>query len=142
MKVQVVERSLPTGAETAKPYMQEIEQALTRSLQYTRTLMAEFSPPDFDKLGLPAALMWLKERMKQHTPGHHFGLRSIEERVEKMGGRFKIVTEAGQGCTVTLELPLEETRESQQWLAAGAARPDRVGRNENYHPDQNTLPLF
>ena len=216
MKVQFVERSLPIGAETVKPSIQEIEQALTRSLQYTRTLMAEFNPPDFDKLGLPAALMWLKERMHQHdllvtlhlesesrtlprnyivllyksvrellmnvvkhakvpvatvwmrvtgdemvqvtvkdqgpgftflpeklqAPGHHFGLRSIEERVEKMGGRFTIVTEAGQGCTVTLELPLEENRESQQWLAAGAARPDRVGRNANYHPDQNTLPLF
>ena len=83
---------------------------------------------------------FLPERLR--APGHHFGLRSIQERVEKMGGRFTIVTEAGQGCTVTLELPLEETRESQQWLTAGAARRDRVGLNINCHPDQHTLPLF
>ena len=216
MKVQVVERSLPIEAETAKLYMQEIQHALTRSLQYTRTLMAEFSPPDFDQMGLPDALMWLKDRMQQHdllvtlhldsesrtlprnyivllyksvrellmnvvkhakvhvatvlmrvtgdgmvqvtvqdhgpgftfsreklqAPGHHFGLRSIQDRVEEMGGHVEIVSEAGRGCTVTLALPLEKSSQSQQWLAAGATRPDRVGLTAKSHPDDNTLPLF
>jgi len=41
----------------------EIEQIFINSLSYTRTLMAQLSPPVLHELGLPAALKWLAEEM-------------------------------------------------------------------------------
>jgi PAS domain S-box-containing protein len=43
----------------------ETEQALTESLSYTRTLVADLAPPVLREFGLPAALRWLSDRMRQ-----------------------------------------------------------------------------
>ena len=43
--------------------MGEIDEIFVRSLAYTRTLMAELSPPVLYELGLPDALKWLAEEM-------------------------------------------------------------------------------
>ena len=39
--------------------------------------------------------------------GGHFGLRGIQDRVEMLGGTFQIESAPGQGCTLTVSLPVE-----------------------------------
>ena len=45
----------------------QVDQLLTDSLEYTRTLVAELSPPVLHEFGLPAALKWLGEWMRKHN---------------------------------------------------------------------------
>ena len=40
------------------------------------------------------------------NPGHHFGLRSVAERIQDLGGQLHIESDIGKGCTVTLTIPL------------------------------------
>ena len=45
---------------------------------------------------------------KSHqTLGKHFGLFSVRERLEYIGGSFKIQSAPGEGTTVTLTVPLK-----------------------------------
>jgi signal transduction histidine kinase len=37
-----------------------------------------------------------------------FGLRAMRERVEALGGSLLVESEPGAGCTLVVELPLEE----------------------------------
>jgi PAS domain S-box-containing protein len=46
--------------------MQQVDDVLTEALQYTRTLVAELSPPVLRDHGLAAGLKWLAESMKKH----------------------------------------------------------------------------
>jgi signal transduction histidine kinase len=220
MKLALAGRSLRSRAEEPERYLQETEQVLDRSLEYTRTLMAELDPPGLDASGLPAALVWLKDRMQQfdllvtlhlesesfvlphhqvvllyksirellmnvvkhakvnsatvtmrtkagqeleitvqdqglgfrpefgssmesrHLPGHHFGLRSVRARVENLGGKLHIRSEIGEGCTVTLTLPLRETLEVPEERAAATTQQDRVAIRPQTDPSQQLLPLL
>ena len=54
--------TLPACAEV----MRQVDQLLTDSLTYTRTLATELSPQVLREHGLGAALRWLAESMKQH----------------------------------------------------------------------------
>jgi signal transduction histidine kinase len=177
----------------------EIEDIFSRSLAYTRTLMAELSPPVLHELGLPAALQWLAQDMVKHglnvelrlSPGSlslrddqhvllyqsirellinivkhaktsraslslsiegmnqlhiviadqgsgfdveslaarpagvHFGLFSIRERMEAMGGSFQLDSAPGRGTTITLTLPLSTDEEPAQAQTAMNSR-DRL----------------
>jgi signal transduction histidine kinase len=157
----------------------EIDQTLSQALDYTRTLMAELSPPVLHELGLPTALRWLGDHMKKHQlavevrlgttelplpehqamllfqsvrellinvakhagtnkarvtldvtdhclripvqdegkgfntdsleptqPGHQFGLFSVKERMDELGGSLRVDSAKELGTVVTLELPL------------------------------------
>jgi PAS domain S-box-containing protein len=46
--------------------LRESEEALTEALTYTRTLVADLSPPVLHDFGLPAALHWLGQQMERH----------------------------------------------------------------------------
>jgi signal transduction histidine kinase len=46
--------------------LKEADVVLTRSLAYTRTLVADLSPMVLQDLGLSAAVRWLAERLEQH----------------------------------------------------------------------------
>jgi signal transduction histidine kinase len=53
----------------ASPYarlLAEAEEALSQSLSYTRTLVADLSPSVLYESGLPAAMKWLAERMQRY----------------------------------------------------------------------------
>ncbi len=162
----------------AATLFQEIDQTFSKALDYTRTLMAELSPPVLHELGLPTALQWLADQMKKdrltvevrlgtshlplpehqaillfHSvrellinaakhagtnqailtldvtdhllkiavqdkgkgfntdsleptqPGHQFGLFSVKERMEELGGWLRVESAPGRGTTVTLGLP-------------------------------------
>ena len=66
MKLSLVRASLVRPAEKAEQYVQETEDVVNRSIKFTRTLMADFDPPEFEQLGLSGALVWLKDRMEQY----------------------------------------------------------------------------
>lgn len=46
--------------------MGQVDNVLSEALQYTRSLVADLSPPVLRDHGLPAALQWLGENMKKH----------------------------------------------------------------------------
>lgn len=54
--------SLPPCVEL----MKQTDEVLSQALTYTRTLVAELSPPVLKEFGLSAALTWLAEQMRQH----------------------------------------------------------------------------
>jgi signal transduction histidine kinase len=47
--------------------MKQLDEVLSDALRYTRTLVAELSPPVLRDYGLPAALKWLGEYMQKHS---------------------------------------------------------------------------
>ncbi len=55
-------RSVPGCAQL----IHETDELLSEALKYTRTLVAELSPPALRDHGLPAGLKWLGEYMKKH----------------------------------------------------------------------------
>jgi signal transduction histidine kinase/CheY-like chemotaxis protein len=178
MKLSNVNTQIQTIGGPVAATFQEIDQTLSKALDYTRTLIAELSPPVLHELGLPAALQWLADEMKKHRltvhvrlattqlpltesqaillfhsvrellintakhsgtnqatltldvadhllrisvqdrgkgfdtaslgptqPGHEFGLFSVKERMEELGGWLRVESTPGQGTTVTLGLP-------------------------------------
>jgi signal transduction histidine kinase/ActR/RegA family two-component response regulator len=178
MKLSNMHAQIQNIGGSAATLFQEIEQTLSKALDYTRTLMAELSPPVLYELGLPPALKWLADQMKKdrlmvevrlrtsdlplpehqaillfHSvrelllnvakhagtnqailtldvtdhqlqiavkdkgkgfntdsleptqPGHHFGLFSVKERMEELGGWLRVESTPGRGTTVTLGLP-------------------------------------
>src|SRR5690606_27858723 len=54
--------TVPACADT----MKEIDDVLTEALAYTRTLVAELSPPVLRGHGFTASLKWLKNYMKRY----------------------------------------------------------------------------
>jgi PAS domain S-box-containing protein len=47
-------------------FIRESEEVLTEALTYTRTLVADLSPPVLHDFGLPTALVWLGQQMERH----------------------------------------------------------------------------
>lgn len=47
--------------------MKQLDEVLSDALRYTRTLVAEISPPVLRDYGLPAALKWLGDYMQKHS---------------------------------------------------------------------------
>jgi CheY-like chemotaxis protein len=58
-------QQLRTLTGPAAGLLRETDEVLTASLAYTRTLVADLSPPVLHQSGLPAALRWLSDRMRQ-----------------------------------------------------------------------------
>ncbi len=50
----------------ARAHIQDADQVIGQAMTYTRTLVAELSPPALRELGLVAGLNWLAEQMKRH----------------------------------------------------------------------------
>lgn len=63
-----------------------------------------------DGVGLPAAYYRYREdgSLLCLSPGGHYGLRGMLERVEHAGGQLYVRSAAGQGTTIEARLPLEE----------------------------------
>jgi signal transduction histidine kinase/CheY-like chemotaxis protein len=175
----------------------DIDKIFIQSLGYTRTLMAELSPPVLYDLGLPAGLKWLGEHMlkyglrvevhlshdhvsladdqvallyysvrelllnvvkhantsqarlslsveggdqlrivvRDHGSGfdaasleaniasEHFGLFSIRERMDAMGGWLQTDSAPDRGTTITLGLSLRDTVKSEPIDTALTTRP-------------------
>jgi len=57
---------LAPAADRIVEIMKQTDDVLGEALQYTRTLVAELSPPVLHEHGLTAGLMWLGSQMKRH----------------------------------------------------------------------------
>ena len=154
----------------------DADRILQEAIAYTRSLVAQLTPPILREFGLVSALTWLGDQMKQHrlhveitegissvdlpeeqaillfqsvrellmnvvkhagsqratlsigldqgrlsltvcdngvgfdaaqeSPGNHFGLFSIRERMEGIGGTFEVSSLPQQGTVARLSLPL------------------------------------
>ena len=189
MKLSNIHAQVQSIGGSAATLFQEIDHTFTKALEYTRTLMAELSPPVLHELGLPTALQWLADQMKKNRlvievrlgtsqlplpeshalllfhsvrelllnvakhagthqavltldvadhelkirvqdrgkgfnistlepsePGHQFGLFSIKERMEELGGWLRVESAPGQGTIVTLGLPFTASVPSPEAL--------------------------
>jgi signal transduction histidine kinase len=180
MKVSQARR-LPGLTPSCLSLLNEVDQVLTRSLTYTRTLVADLAPLALRDFGLLGGLRWLVEQMRHdglavslhtsleqlHLPEHQaiplfqsirelltnvmkhaesddvtvsleqhmgtlrievrdngvgfdpgavkkedfsrFGLFSIDERMQALGGTFEVESMPGQGTIARLTLPVMET---------------------------------
>ncbi len=59
-------RQVPGVVPQCAHHLAQADEVLADALKYTRTLVADLSPPILYEFGLPAALTWLAERMKRH----------------------------------------------------------------------------
>ena len=186
--------------------LRDADRSLQDCISYTRSLVAELTPPVLREFGLVMGLTWLADQMEQHgltvavtigapsvalreddsillfqcvrellmnvvkhagashaalvialTPDHrltitvtdrgrgfdpaaeqvasveHFGLFSIRERMEAIGGALSITSAPGQGTSAMLTLPVEQPVSAVQAPPAtlGAARdvPGTSGRS-------------
>jgi signal transduction histidine kinase/ActR/RegA family two-component response regulator len=57
---------MPQTAPRAIDIMKQTDDVLSEALEYTRTLVAELSPPVLHEHGLAAGLTWLASQMKRH----------------------------------------------------------------------------
>jgi CheY-like chemotaxis protein/anti-sigma regulatory factor (Ser/Thr protein kinase) len=53
------------------------------------------------------------DRLEPQQPGQHFGLFSIKERMEELGGWLRVESMPGRGTTVSLGLPLTSAESSK-----------------------------
>ncbi len=60
-------KRVPAGEPKGAELIVQTEEVLNQALAYTRTLVAELSPPVLREFGLPAALTWLGEWMQRHN---------------------------------------------------------------------------
>src|SRR5262249_46842969 len=65
MKLSNMHAHIQNMGDPVATLFQEIDETLNKALNYTRTLIAELSPPVLHELGLPAALQWLADQMKK-----------------------------------------------------------------------------
>jgi len=59
-------RQLPGLIPKCQGLLNEVDQVLTQSLTYTRTLVADLAPPALHDFGLLGGLEWLVEQMRHH----------------------------------------------------------------------------
>lgn len=186
LKIGQARHQTPSVDPSLVKLIDDLDDIFSKSLDYTRTLMAELRPPTLRESGLPVALKGLGEQMVKHglrvdvhashdyvplpddqamllyqsvrelllnvvkhartdhakvlmsfsedetltlsvqdhglgfdvgllrakPGGQHFGLLSVLERMEAMGGSFEADSGPGRGTTITLGLSLRPTVES------------------------------
>jgi len=206
MKLAQINAQVQTMGGPVAAVFEEIDQTLTKALEYTRTLMAELSPSVLHEFGLPMALQWLADQMKKHhltvdvrlgtpqlpltenqaillfhsvrellinaakhagtnkdsltldvaenmltiavqdqgkgfnterlepkQPGQQFGLFSIKERMEELGGWLRVESTPGRGTTITLGLPCTPAASSQDNSGTESFQ-DNSGTEREVHP--------
>jgi signal transduction histidine kinase len=66
LKLKLAQKFISHSPGTSERYIQETAEAITLSLQYARTMMAELCPPELYESGLVAAVQWLAAQMPKH----------------------------------------------------------------------------
>lgn len=64
-RIRLAQATRQPLAPAVKQTLTEVEEVIDQALAYTRTLVAQLSPPMLKEFGLPMALRWLAEQMKQ-----------------------------------------------------------------------------
>ena len=63
-RIKLGQAKLEAVTPTVAQAMTEVQEVMDQALSYTRTLVAELSPPVLNEFGLPMALKWLAEQMQ------------------------------------------------------------------------------
>jgi signal transduction histidine kinase len=66
IKLTLAQRFMSHSPGKSEKYILETADAINRSLEYARTLIAELCPPELYDAGLPAAVRWLAAQMLAH----------------------------------------------------------------------------
>jgi signal transduction histidine kinase len=66
LKLKLAERFIGHSPGKSVQHIRETAEAITRSLEYARTVMADLCPPELNDSGLPAAVQWLAAHMSKH----------------------------------------------------------------------------
>jgi signal transduction histidine kinase len=66
LKLKLAERFIGHSPGKSVQYIRETSEAITLSLTYARTLIAELCPTELYDSGLPAAVQWLAGQMSKH----------------------------------------------------------------------------
>lgn len=66
LKIGQARQKLTTADTYFARLTADLDEIFSKSLAYTRSIMAELSPPVLQELGLPPALKWLGEQMVKH----------------------------------------------------------------------------
>lgn len=206
-------RQLLSAVTTGEQPLKDLEDILARALAYTRTVMAELSPPVLHDLGLAVGLEWLGQQMGrhglsvtvEHEPaaaalaaeasedirvmlfqsarellmnvvkhsevaeaklilsregaerllltvrdegkgfdpetvdaraggGDHFGLFSLRERMEAVGGGMELESAPGQGTTVTLSVAVSS-------LSVTGATSEKRETSQKYRQSISVSPV-
>jgi signal transduction histidine kinase len=91
--------------------------------------------------------------MEAKAENAHFGLFSVRERMQAMGGRLDVKSHPGEGTTVTMMLPLAKDKGGEREMPAGeymAAASNRASDESVFHiphapfhpPPGNTIRLL
>jgi signal transduction histidine kinase len=91
--------------------------------------------------------------MEAKSENAHFGLFSVRERMQAMGGRLDVKSHPGEGTTVTMMLPLAKDKGGEREMPAGeymAAASNRASDESVFHiphapfhpPPGNTIRLL
>lgn len=75
--------------------------------------------------------------MEAKSENGHFGLFSVKERMQAMGGRLEVKSKPGEGTTVTMTLPLAKRKPAEVGLPAevfaGASAPEQSSEKSIFH---------
>lgn len=99
------------------PLSAPISHALYRIVQEALTNIYKHAQASVVELQLEARSNTVQVQVSDDGCGFHrngstgsgFGLQGIRERVAALGGHFEMATEPGQGCRVSIEVPLSAT---------------------------------
>lgn len=64
-RIKLGQAKLEDVTPSVSQAMTEVQEVMDQALAYTRTLVAQLSPPILNEFGLPMALKWLAEQMQQ-----------------------------------------------------------------------------
>ncbi len=64
-RIKLGQAKLEEVSPSAAQAMTEVQQVMDQALSYTRTLVAQLSPPVLNEFGLPMALRWLADQMQR-----------------------------------------------------------------------------
>jgi signal transduction histidine kinase/ligand-binding sensor domain-containing protein len=109
VEVETSGAPLPIGAETERSLMMLIREALQNAIRH--------AAPKRLSVALRFEGRCLRVEIEDDGRGfdsssgsgegtHHYGLIGMQERVEKLGGRFHLTSSSGNGTRVRLEIPL------------------------------------
>jgi len=74
LKLKPAERFIGHSPGKSVQHIRETAEAITRSLEYARTVIADLCPPELNDSGLPAAVQWLAAQMSKHGLTVEFNL--------------------------------------------------------------------
>ena len=109
-------RQLPGLIPKCQGLLNEVDQVLTQSLTYTRTLVADLAPPALRDFGLLAGLRWLIEQMRHHglAVSLHTSLENLQLPEHQAILLFQAIQELLTNVMKHAELGVEVTVSLQQ----------------------------